>query len=912
MRISKRFFLVAAAALAAPAARAQVTVIDMIPVTQSQETVRDSEPNLAIDPAQPLRMVGSAFTDDPGGTRNGVVFLSTDGGSHWTLTVPILSGSAAGTCISAFCDITERFSGSGGRLYLSDLTADGLGNTALRVSRFVDIFGAAVPDNLEGRSGPGSQFPDQPYLQAATVLGGATGVGNDRVFFGVNDRMPGVGSKTATVDHTLNAVPPSPAGFSSARIEVRATPSQDGASIRTAIHPDGTIYAVFFGWRTASTQDVVVVRDDHWASGATPFTDLHDLGDGLAGQRVVIGGPLAPLGAMLGNQRVGISQMSIAVDPTNSDIVYVAWGDGASGPSQALHVRHSIDRGQHWDMSDLRTISTATNPALAINSQGRVGFLYQKLGNPGSGNRWRTHLELSSDAFASAPTDVFLADVPDSQGSYGGSNTIGDYVHLITADRDFYGVFSAFNTPDTANFPSGVTYRREADFGTHQLFTNASHTTTTPGSIDPYFFHVADISAEADFYVRDWTDSPSSHDQGQEPSTHSVFYTTSDVWNRVTDTAGPLGAAPASELPQEAMSGSNFAYVRVGRKGAAPAMSPPVVVTAHFLYADFGLGMPYGSMGPGADPTLTFNPADTELNLLDGHGFSWTLPAGHSTHTCIAVEISAPQDPFTPPSLNGHSPGWPTTDLAVLNDNNKAQRNIIFPGATDNTDTTAYALIRNAADFRRDVVVRMDADPRVLRRLGRTHLAACGLQGTDFKAGGRIVFPAMAPGEERMLRLDIALPLGAPAKGLSLPLRFTELRDGAAVNGFSVAVRPISVNALIQETLVRQRQVFFRLGVAFKSPEAAALAERTRDLLRQERISPARYLEILPKLIPLFEKAVASFTPGTAAPCGPDPMLDLQRLRALKPGAVKALVAAQARFLESLDAAMTVRQHAAK
>jgi len=45
-------------------------------------------------------------------------------------------------------------------------------------------------------------------------------------------------------------------------------------------------------------------------------------------------------------------------------------------------------------------IATATNPAIAVNSQGVAGFLYQK--NTGGMNpRWETHLEYSTNGFTS-------------------------------------------------------------------------------------------------------------------------------------------------------------------------------------------------------------------------------------------------------------------------------------------------------------------------------------------------------------------------------------------------------------------------------------------------------------------------------------------------------------------------------
>ena len=72
-------------------------------------------------------------------------------------------------------------------------------------------------------------------------------------------------------------------------------------------------------------------------------------------------------------------------------------------------------------------------------------------------------------------------------------------------------------------------------------------------------------------------------------------------------------------------------------------------------------------------------PNQKELTLPDGQGYEWTLPEKHSSHICMGVEIDSPADPFASPTLKNHVPGWPTLDTAVLYDNNKAQRNMIYP-----------------------------------------------------------------------------------------------------------------------------------------------------------------------------------------------------------------------------------------
>ena len=50
-------------------------VVNMIPNIFSGEQNQDSEPNLAIDPADPRRIAGSAFTPDPLGGANAPIFV---------------------------------------------------------------------------------------------------------------------------------------------------------------------------------------------------------------------------------------------------------------------------------------------------------------------------------------------------------------------------------------------------------------------------------------------------------------------------------------------------------------------------------------------------------------------------------------------------------------------------------------------------------------------------------------------------------------------------------------------------------------------------------------------------------------------------------------------------------------------
>jgi hypothetical protein len=153
-----------------------------------------------------------------------------------------------------------------------------------------------------------------------------------------------------------------------------------------------------------------------------------------------------------------------------------------------LHVRGSTDGGATWSAADLLTVPNATNAALAVNSAGVVGLLCQELTGTGTARRWRTQFRWSTNAGA-AWNAVPLADTPASTPAKTFDPYLGDYVHLVAVGADFYGIFSANNTPDKANFPSGVTYQRNADFTRRRLLA-LDNVTAVRASIDPFFFKV--------------------------------------------------------------------------------------------------------------------------------------------------------------------------------------------------------------------------------------------------------------------------------------------------------------------------------------------------------------------------------------------------------------------------------------
>ena len=446
-----------------------VDLVNLIPKSLSNETHQDSEPSLAVDPHDSDVIVATAFTPIPPGP-NAPYYISVNGGATWTLNSVLPGQGFAGTA-----DVTVAFDRSGDNLYVGYLRGD---NVNLAVDRTAAPAGPGIT-NLEGRSGV-----DQPFTKSTTVRKGPDH-GKDRLYVGLND-FGAPGGRTSTIDVALDAASAAPV-FKSVRIEARATPGQDGPQVRPAEHADGVVYAAFYAWRTNAATigtDIVVVRDDDWGAGAAPFTALVDPGDGKPGMRVATNVTIR-WNDFLGQQRQA-GNLAIAVDPTRSARVYLAWCDGLVGSGNyTLHVRRSGDAGRHWT-GDLIAVPNGTNVGLAVNEDGHVGLLYQQVTGSGAAQRWETHFRHSHDHGATWD-DLTLASTDATTPAKTFDPYIGDYAMLIALRDDFYGVFCANNTPDLANFPHGVKFQRNVDFPSKTL-RGVNGVTIIPPSIDPFFF----------------------------------------------------------------------------------------------------------------------------------------------------------------------------------------------------------------------------------------------------------------------------------------------------------------------------------------------------------------------------------------------------------------------------------------
>src|SRR6266550_2767105 len=150
--------------------RVRHMVVNLIPRSLSGESNPDSEPNLAVNPANPQLIVASAFTPNPAGSGEAPIFVSTDGGNTWSLHAIVPSDQMT-------ADITLRFGSSSNNLYAGIIRTPIVSNSPrLNILRTNNVLSGLPMDVLVDRTGQGV---DQPYIQAATVpdgKGGSVGV----------------------------------------------------------------------------------------------------------------------------------------------------------------------------------------------------------------------------------------------------------------------------------------------------------------------------------------------------------------------------------------------------------------------------------------------------------------------------------------------------------------------------------------------------------------------------------------------------------------------------------------------------------------------------------------------------------------------------------------------------------------
>ena len=452
-----------------------VRVVDIIPMDRSDEVGLSWQPSIAVNPDNPNQIVITT-TDDPAPVSVGFWF-SNDRGETWQANF-----SEPGVEMDESSGL-----GASGDLYWAVAFSPPSDIPTLDVLRSPSVVASGPFANIDA---PSPTLIDQPYALVFTHH--QTGKPDqDLAYVGYVDHSGNMGnSAMATIDVCLDAQAASPV-FIRIPLDHRAAVPLDGYEVRPTVHSDKTSYVAYKGWRSydgnSVITDIVVERDDNW--GSNGFVDLTDPADSKPGRLVATNVKIKDPQSLDG-QRLD-NDLSIAVDPTNSSTVYLVWGDNTS-PKYTLRVRRSLNRGQSWS-DDLLTVPNANLAGLAINSDGRVGFMYQQL----VAGFWETHFRRTTDATGQTWDDIILSRTATT------TDGVADYSRVISVGKDFYGVFPAWNTPDPANFPAtpatpsnpnGAKFlRRTTTTAPWQLLGASGN--TVQASVDPFFYMIQDESS---------------------------------------------------------------------------------------------------------------------------------------------------------------------------------------------------------------------------------------------------------------------------------------------------------------------------------------------------------------------------------------------------------------------------------
>lgn len=705
---------------------------------------------------------------------------------------------------------------------------------------------ATLCTNPSPSPGLNTCFPDQEHI-AADPVNAAPG-SNDQVYSVWRNFLPsanvsscgsiGSGSVTSSIVCSVD----------SGQNWTAATAIGPGDFPRVTVGRDGFVYVVF-----RSGGSVMLNKFSSCQSGLTQ----------QVGFPVTVSAFTDVVCAVPGLDRCNdgnvLSSPTVAVDDLDPAHVFVAFATASAAGNENILVRDSTDAGATFPTARVATLNTAVAArrfmpwACAAGGVAHVSWYDRRAATAAANDAtafFRGSASVKNGALTAGP-ELNLSGAADAQCASGwpsAPRAIGDSEGCSVQPQNagfcrnpLPGTVSSLNRCDfsTGVCPPGETCRTGGGFpkfgdyngiacGSGRIYSAWASATAPTGvtASGPGINVYADTGiAQSDFFVRDWTNSATDRDLGPEPSTNPVFWTTSDVWNRRSNTPGTF-ASDQPEHQDPGVSADNFAFVRVHRRAPTAPTAPAETVTARFFTADFGFGSNFVAIGPPSS-SLAFSAADNSVVLGVGH--QWTQPAGTSGHNCLAVVIEAAGDPPSGAGLAGMSAG--AGGALMRGDNNKAQRNMgIYTGLMGGAATEYFAIIHNPDLEARDMEVNWEVVTR--RRTAAIRVVGDRYAPSAFAAKGRLTLKAMQPGENRWLALS-----HAPLTAEGIVVNFFEPKEAGRSNGFTIAVQPKPLVEALRENLAFHAAVFGRMHLAFGVKGAAEQARLAESLLKEELVA---------------------------------------------------------------------------
>ena len=182
----------------------------------------------------------------------------------------------------------------------------------------------------------------------------------------------------------------------------------------------------------------------------------------------------------------------------------------------------------------------------------------------------------------------------------------------------------------------------------------------------------------------------------------------------------------------------------------------------------------------------------------------------------------------------------------MLNDNNKAQRNMglsTTPARGVGLSETFWAIIHNAATYRRDLELEVWLPPELLRRLKKPRIDIVGGRPQALKPRTKVVLQGMQPGENRWVGLTFTPPAGRAGEVIAAYVG--EVVNGAIINGFGVGARLAPTPQCIVCTLELHRSVFTRIAASRGDDLADEEVFYVSKLLQRRTVPPNVYVQFL-------------------------------------------------------------------
>lgn len=403
---------------------AQAQIRDIATNATDPFDMDDSEPSIAVNPLNPLEIAIVTFSEQQWGMGlNAPVWKSIDGGLNWTKEF-ILPPPAA----SAFrpCDQKIQFDRNGNLIVVELACGVVIPRCVIFQQTGLDT-DPLVPGAFFGDDQPMLDIDvnrSSPFLNRAYSGWLNFGLGPERSTVTWSPDLGGA----------VNNVTMGNAAFAN-----RTT--------RTAVGPDGSVYAVFKTREGSVSADFenahfVVKRSD---DGGVTWNALG------AGGVSVHGAPQMQtwFDSSWGNPakgKVGRARSSdawIATDPVDGDVYVVYCDRDASGFGQ-IFVTRSTNRGASWSPGVRITDGThhSAFPEIAVACNGAIGVLYVDFDDSGANTIFRHNFSTSNDNGLIWANEMLQSMNPSLIPNASNGFLWGDYEGLTANGAFFYGVFT--------------------------------------------------------------------------------------------------------------------------------------------------------------------------------------------------------------------------------------------------------------------------------------------------------------------------------------------------------------------------------------------------------------------------------------------------------------------------------------